>query len=200
MEPSVEKGFSFLDLEDCDIEARQYLETILDHGGSSSTPGVTGSNKLKPSDTGEVATGDNSRLHSKKPSATALSDASVTVSGYPTESKSSKEGHSQSSRAVQDIGVATRTRISTSDKETVVATKYEASINVALTSRGSTAVSSQHPPSSQTPNKMNYRPIQQGPNSSVGSNFSADMPQVSCCQIGLHSFKSIKFNPAPVKC
>lgn len=187
MEPSVEKGFSFLDLEDCDVEARQYLETIIEQRGSSSTTGVADPNKSKPSDKGEPAIVNNVRAHSTKLSAARMSDTSISGSCYPTESMSSKEGQAQCIGAVQDIGVATSTRISNSDKETLVATNYEASMNVALPSRGSTRGGPQQPSSFQAPNQMNFRPIQQGPASSGLSNYIADAPQISSNQISGNS-------------
>ena len=176
MEPSVEEGFSFLDLEDCDVEARQYLETIIDRSPASARGHENESNDFKPPDVNETSSGV---IHSKNVSTTKLSERAVSSSSYyPTDPKSSGERHVVLEGSPNDRNsVTSASRVSTTERETIVATNYEASINVALSSRGSIR-GIQQAPAFQTPTHMKIRPVQQIAATGSSTYLPADASQV----------------------
>ena len=181
MEPSVEEGFSFLDLEDCDVEARQYLETIIERSPTSARGHQNEPNDFKPSDVDETSSGATTSgvIHSKNVSTTKLSERAVSSSSYyPTDPKSSGDRHVVLEGSPNDRNsVTSASRVSTTERETIVATNYEASINVALSSRGSIR-GIQQAPAFQTPTHMKVRPGQQTAATGSSTYLPGDASQV----------------------
>ena len=178
MEPSVEEGFSFLDLEGCGLEERQYLETMIEQRGGIVTTEAAESNILKPSDKSECDEKINSKFNSRNGSARKRPENAGSVT-YATVSKSCEDGRAPAERIPEDHGVTSNSsRIVTSEKETIVATNYEASINVAMSSRGSIRGGQQHPSTFQAPQQVKVRPIQQTAAMPGITNYLPDTAQV----------------------
>ena len=133
----------------------------------------------KPSDNSEFGEKTNSKFHTRNVPSRKRSETAGSVT-YATVSKSCEDGRAQAERITEDRGVTTNTsRIVTSEKETIVATNYEASINVAMSSRGSIHRGQQHPSTFQAPQQVKIRPIQQTATMPGISNYLTDTAQVS---------------------
>lgn len=179
MEPSVEEGFSFLDLEDCDAEARHYLQTILEQRGPSQTTGLTDPFVIKPSDRGGLAGVINSGAHPKNAPLTQLPETTGSAPYQPTKSKSYEGDQVQIDSSIQDCGVeSSNARIPAPGKGTVAATNYAAPANIALSSRGPVRGGQQHTGNFQAPQHVKVKPIQQTPASSAVPTYLADGSQV----------------------
>ena len=178
MEPSVEEGFSFLDLEDCDVEARNYLQTIIEQRGPPRTTGPTDPFVLNSPDRGGLAGVNNPRTHAKNAPLTQLPETIGSASYQPIESKSAERNQAQIDGTIQDRGITSSSTRNPTPGKGSIATNYVPHANMALSSRVPIRGGQQQPGNFQGPQPVKVKPIQQTPTSSAVSTYLASAPQV----------------------
>ena len=175
MEPSVEGGFSFLDLEDCNEKDQQYLKTIIQPFGGDRTS--TNSKTNKPSETSEQILDSGTRNSSKNSDNTKVSLTTGTQPNIIASQADEKRVYSDGAGRDRTLATNKQTLVASSEKETIVAAQISASVNLALSSRAQTRVQ-QHPPY-QSPQHAKIRPIPQSLASPGIPPYLADTQQVS---------------------
>ena len=188
MEPSVEEEFSFLDLEDCDAEDKNYLNAIL--GGTSGsvalTTGSTDASNPKSLTVGISATGHQTTIN--------IRNAHLTQSLERRASEAYQFVDKKLVEATENTPACTNTsnRGMNVNSGSTVPEKPNNSVAsnrnpiVLATPRG--ILGGQRPvvyqENSQTPQPVKVKPIQKTPTSVETSNYLADASQVRvllCC-------------------
>ena len=178
MEPSFEEGFSFLDLDDCDEEARSYLQTVIEkRGPPPSQTGMSVPVVQKPPEHMGLTEGSYSKIHSKD----APKDLETTrnASRQPNASKFPIGEQLSTDGSIQDRSAPTRVlRLPTQAKEINAAKKYTAPSSITPSSRVSERGGQQPSNSFQAPLSVKVKPIQQMPVSIAASTFLPSAQQV----------------------
>ena len=180
MEPSVEEGFSFLDLEDCDAEDKNYLNAILGgkHGSVALTTGSSDAFDSNPPIMGSSATVDQTTVN--------VHNAHLTQSLEPRACETYQFVDKTFVEATENTSAGTHPSnrgISINSGSTVpekpnISVASNANPIVLATPHG--ILGGQHPVvyqgNSQTPQPV--KPIQKTPTSSATSNYLAEASQV----------------------
>ena len=184
MELSVEEGFSFLDLEDCDAEDKSYLNAILGgKRGSDVLPtGLSDALDSKPLTTGSSATGEQTIVNIRNEHLTqSLEPRACEAYQYADKTFLEATENTSAGNHPGNQGISINSGSTLSEKPNIsVASNTNPSVLAAP--RG--ILGGQHPlvyhGNSQTPQPAKVKPIQKTP---ISSSTSSYLPEAS--QVGL---------------
>ena len=188
MEPSVEEEFSFLDLEDCNAEDKNYLNAIL--GGTSGsvalTTGSTDASNPKSLTVGISATGHQTTINIRNAHLTQSLERRASEAYHFVDKKFVEATENTSAFTNPSNRGMSVNSGSTVPEKPINSVASNTNPIVLATPRG--ILGGQHPVvyqgNSQTPQPVKVKPIQKTPTSVETSNYLAEASQVRvllCC-------------------